>query len=140
MLITAIGLRLILGLLRLLRLISRRLFWLTGLRLMALGRGLRGALLRGRLRRGLIGGIRGVGWLGGLLLRLRGARDRRVCRHLGKSRTAVSENRALSDIWLPGPIRSLNHVRYLTLLGVCRIHTPGLATRSIQGVLPLGKI
>src|SRR5665648_1279797 len=105
-----------------------------GARRRGLGRRLTGRCCRlrgglGRLRVGVIGG------LGPWLRRFWRARYRRVARHLRKGRAPVSENRALSDNWLSGPIRSLNHVRYLTLLGGCRIRTPGLVTRSIRRVL-----
>jgi hypothetical protein len=91
----------------------------------------RGDRLLAGLRR--IGSLRSGWWLCGLRLRgwlLCSTGDRRIGGHLGKGRTSAPENRGLSTIWLAGPTRSLNHRRYLTLLGAWRATAPGLTVRS----------
>lgn len=88
-----------------------------------LGRGLKSWLAGCGLHwgRGLLGlSLSGIWRLrGGCRLRP-SARHRCKRRHLRKRRPAVSEDRRLSNIWLTWPARSLNHRRYLTLLGIRR--------------------
>ena len=119
------------------RLGLNRSWWLNGRRLRHRLRGLRGRMAGrgGRLmhrrhwRCRLGGSLRGIRSLRSNWL-LCSRCDRRVCGHLGKGRTSAPENRGLSVIWLAGPTRSLNHRRYLTLLGAWRALAPGMTVRN----------